>query len=162
MFVEILAAIGCDGYTIRSTILNLDNINSIRLRKSRATNFLNPNCFPAIEYRDCDGLIYCELFQSDDIALNRYNKIRTCLAENSCCLIPLDDAHKNDPLREYFDLFGGTLCAVLDQKIQEYNRQILEGNKQEDETISEWLNNFVEARKKAREAERTKEGKNLL
>jgi hypothetical protein len=103
MYVEILATIGCDDWDLRPIILNLDNINSIRLRKTGACKGLNARFIPAIEYRDCEGWVYCELFQSDDIALNRYNKIKTCLAENSCCLIPMDDAHKNEPLREYYE-----------------------------------------------------------
>ncbi len=105
MFVEILAAIGCDfnDWDLRPIILNLDNITSIRLRKTGGCKGLSAKTIPAIEYRDCGGWVYCELFQSDDLALNRYNKIKTCLAENSCSLIPMDDAHKNEPLREYHE-----------------------------------------------------------
>ena len=172
MFVEILAAIeSINGrYCFNSTILNLDNISSIRLRKSSASGSLNPNCFPAIVYRDCDS-VYYELFQNDDIALNRYNEIITSLNKEgyyrrgmrvSQHIILMDESHENEPFRDYLSLFGTIPCEALDQRIQEYNQQILEGNKQEEETISEWLNNFVETRKKAREAEQTKEGKNLL
>lgn len=169
MYVEILSCISDYPHPtcrFESTILNLDNISSIKLRKSSASDFLKPNCFPAIEY-NCGGRDYYELFQSDDIALNRYNEIITSLNKEgfyrggmrvSQRIIYMDESHKNEPFRNCLRWFCNADINQLDKSIESHNQQILNGNIKKEETISEWLDHFLDARKKAREAEQTKEG----
>ena len=190
MFVEILSCkhLVIPGYDehgqttnyesceFESVTLNLNHVEAIKLRKSRAGSSLHPDYFPAIEY-NCGGRDYCELFESDKKALNRYNEIRQILATGrkggsdlnhfgyyspDFILLPMDASHKNEPFRNYLRLFCNRNINELDKIIEDYNQRILNGNIKEEETISEWLNNFLDKRRKMKEAEQENEVKKVV
>ena len=160
MYVEILSY-----YDIETVTLNLNNVQAIKLRKSRACSSLHPDYFSAIEYHYCN-ITYYELFKSDDLAFNRYNEIKhiLCGGKYNCNIVydldnfvlPMDASHENEPFRDYLRLFSHKEINELDKSIESYNQQILNGNIKEEETINEWLDNFIEARKKQEKPSRKK------
>ena len=184
MYVEILSCILSDRlingntdfpsrkscFDFESVTLNLNNVEAIKLRKSRAGRSLCQDYFSAIEYHYCNKTYY-ELFKSDNLALSRYKEIKRMLGGGEYnrrivdldkFLLPMDASHENEPFRTYLRLFCGTNVNELDKIIEDYNQRILNGNIKEEETISEWLNNFLDKRRKMKEAEQENEVKKVV